>query len=85
LALYVPLNDVSLSGNNGGPVAWTWQFSWVREARWRWVSLDLRDLSTLSRNLSYRNPVTLMGYTLGPAVYPLPLSWDSVAGGEQGY
>jgi len=46
---------------------WTWQVSWVRGARWRWVSLDLRDLSMLSRKLSYRNPVTLMGYTLGPA------------------
>jgi len=34
-------------------------------ARWRWVSLDLRDQSMLSRKLSYRNPVTLMGYTLG--------------------
>ena len=63
---------------------WTWQVSWVRGARCRWVSLDLRDLSMLSHKLGYRIPVTLMGYTLGP-VYPLPLSWDSVAGGEQGY
>ena len=55
-------------------------------ARWRWVSLDLRDLSMLSRKLGYRNPVTLMDYNAGLCpVYPLPLSWDSVAGGEQGY
>jgi len=52
---------------------WTWQVSWVRGARWQWVSLDLRDLSILSRKLSYRNPVTLMCYTLGPAPWiPCP-------------
>ena len=52
---------------------WTWQVSWVQGARWRWVSLDLRDLSMLSRTLSYRNSITIMGDTLGPAPWiPCP-------------
>ena len=45
---------------------WTWQVSWVQGARWRCVSLVLRDLPMLSRKLGYRGPVTLMGYMLGP-------------------
>ena len=31
----------------------TWQASWDRGARWRWVFLDLRDLLILSHNLGY--------------------------------
>jgi len=52
----------------------TWQVSWVPGARWRWVSLVLRDLPMPSRKPGYRGPVSLMADTLGSAPWiPCPL------------
>jgi len=46
---------------------WTWQVSWVRGARWRWVSLVLRDLPIPSRIPNYCKPVSFLGEALGSA------------------
>jgi len=52
---------------------WSWQVSWVRGARWRWVSLVLHDLPMPSRKPSYRKPVSFLGEALGSALWiPCP-------------
>ena len=59
----------------------TWQASWERGARWRWVSLDLL---MLSLNLGY-HPMypSQMKAGLGP-VDSVPLIWTLVAGEWRG-
>jgi len=54
----------------------TWQASWDRGARWRWVSLDLRDLLMLSHNRGYHLLCPLHRWSAGLSpVDSVPLVW----------